>query len=110
MLPALTPMEEEQGTKVVKVVVMVSVPTWVDLSQELTKSFSTRQQRAYVTVDVMPGEVMVVVETGEVVLEGPLPPVPVPDPVPVAPRTLRPLPVGAGMVGKPEPPVMPEAW
>ena len=86
VLPALTPMEEEQGTKVVMVVVTVSVPTWVD-----------------VTVDVIPGFVMVVVEMGEVVFEAPLPPVPVPEPVPVTPVTLRPLPVGAGMVGKPEP-------
>lgn len=101
VLPPLTPMADEHGTKVVMVVVRVCVPMWVD-----------------VVVVVPPGMVIVVVEVGKTVWEGPLP-VPVPDPVPVIPGMLPPTPVDIGMVGKglpvagpvarPEPPVALEA-
>lgn len=59
------------------------------------------QEVAYVTVEVIPGWVMVVVEVGELVIDAPPPvPVPVPDPVPVTPATLPEAPVEMAIVGK----------
>ena len=98
VLPLLVPMAEEQGTKVVMVVVIISVPTLVLLIQKLVMSTFQEEKSTYVIVEVTPALVMVVVEMGEAVFEGPLP-VPVPDPVPVTPGTLPEAPVEIGIVG-----------